>query len=274
MFSSFRNRFGIPGVIAVCALVFAMLGGAYAATNNSGSGKATASAKAKKGPRGPRGPAGPAGPAGPQGPAGANGKDGTNGLNGEDGAKGATGAQGATGAKGAAGATGATGETGSTGATGATGATGDPWTAGGTLPPGETETGAWSFGTVPAGAVPEPLKAFTQPLHVPISFPVPLAEALSNSGVHYLPVGSPSTESCPGTAADPKAKVGHLCVYVRAESPPFDFGEEKGTYFFADITQAGGTELGASPAGAVLRMAIMEEGAFALGTWAVTAPTS
>lgn len=32
-----------------------MLGGAYAASNNSG-GKATASAKAKKGPRGPKAP--------------------------------------------------------------------------------------------------------------------------------------------------------------------------------------------------------------------------
>jgi Collagen triple helix repeat (20 copies) len=273
MLSPLRNRFGIPGVIAVCALVFAMLGGAYAATNNSG-GKATASAKAKKGPRGPRGPQGPAGPAGPQGPAGANGKDGANGLNGEDGAKGATGAQGATGAKGATGATGSTGATGDTGATGATGATGDPWTAGGTLPPGETETGAWSFGTVPAGAVPEQLKAFLQPLHVPISFTVPLASELPSSNVHYLPVGSPSTEDCPGTSAEPAAKAGHLCVYVRTESPPFDFGEEKGTYLFNDIVKAGGTGFGAAKAGAILRMVIVEEGAFALGTWAVTAPTS
>jgi hypothetical protein len=51
MFSTLRNRFGIPGVISVIALVFAMLGGAYAANNSSGGGKATASAKVKKGPR-------------------------------------------------------------------------------------------------------------------------------------------------------------------------------------------------------------------------------
>ena len=48
MFSTLRNRFGIPGVISVIALVFAMFGGAYAASNSSGGGKATASAKAKK----------------------------------------------------------------------------------------------------------------------------------------------------------------------------------------------------------------------------------
>ena len=33
MFSTLRTRFGIPGVISVIALVFAMLGGAYAANN-------------------------------------------------------------------------------------------------------------------------------------------------------------------------------------------------------------------------------------------------
>jgi len=95
MLSHLRNRagrrlrepFGKAGLtVAVTALVFAMLGGAYAATN-SGGGKAVAS-KAKAGPRGPRGKTGPAGPAGPQGPAGANGKDGSNGSNGSSGANG------------------------------------------------------------------------------------------------------------------------------------------------------------------------------------------
>ena len=100
MLSPLRNRFGIPGVISVMALVFAMLGGAYAAQSNSGGGKATASAKAKKGPRGPKGatgPAGPAGPAGPQGPAGPKGDAGANGSNGSNGAPGATGAKGSDG---------------------------------------------------------------------------------------------------------------------------------------------------------------------------------
>src|SRR5258706_13999527 len=76
MFSPLSNRFGIPGVISVIALVFAMLGGAYAASNNSGGGKASASAKAKKGPRGPKGATGPAGPAGPSGPARSKGDPG------------------------------------------------------------------------------------------------------------------------------------------------------------------------------------------------------
>lgn len=45
------------------------------------------------------------------------------------------------------------------------GPTGDPWTAGGTLPNGETETGVWAFNiTAGAGEV-----------YAPISFPIPLA---------------------------------------------------------------------------------------------------
>jgi hypothetical protein len=35
---SLRNRFGLPGLIAVVALVFAMIGGAYAA-NQPGHGR-------------------------------------------------------------------------------------------------------------------------------------------------------------------------------------------------------------------------------------------
>jgi hypothetical protein len=85
MFSTLRNRFGIPGVISVIALVFAMFGGAYAASNSSGGGKATVSAKAKAGPRGKTGKTGPAGPAGPAGSAGAKGDAGAAGAAGTPG---------------------------------------------------------------------------------------------------------------------------------------------------------------------------------------------
>jgi hypothetical protein len=87
MLSPLRNRFGIPGVISVIALVFAMIGGAYAASSDNG-GKATSSAKAKKGPRGPKGPKGDTGPAGAQGPAGPAGAKGDTGANGNNGTAG------------------------------------------------------------------------------------------------------------------------------------------------------------------------------------------
>ena len=99
MFSTLRNRFGIPGVISVIALVFAMLGGAYAATNSSSGKSATASAKKKaaKGPRGPKGATGPTGPTGAAGAAGGKGDTGAAGSNGEKGANGSAGTAGANG---------------------------------------------------------------------------------------------------------------------------------------------------------------------------------
>jgi collagen triple helix repeat protein len=194
MFSTLRNRFGIPGVISVIALVFAMFGGAYAASNSSGGGKATVSAKAKKGPRGPKGATGPAGPAGPQGPAGANGKDGAAGKAGANGTNGDPGADGKSvittpinvgdpgcntlgGTEVEVEGSGQAEEV-CNGEEGAQGAQGDPWTAGGTLPPGDTETGAWSWGTYSVTALVE---------YVPVSFSVPLAAPLGASRVHYVP---------------------------------------------------------------------------------------
>jgi hypothetical protein len=197
MFSTLRTRFGIPGVISVMALVFAMLGGAYAASSDNG-GKATASAKAKKGPRGPKGATGPAGPAGPQGPAGAAGAKGDAGANGSNGATGPTGP---TGAKGATGATGATGVTGFSGFTE-------------TLPSGKTETGYWditqatSTGTTTQTA---------------ISFPIPLAEAgEEGSGFAFSQEETEKeefgTSGCEGTVSEPTAPPGVLCVYTAWES--------------------------------------------------------
>ena len=314
MLSPLRNRFGIPGVISVIALVFAMLGGAYAASNDSGSGKATASAKAKKGPRGPRGKQGPAGP---QGPAGANGKDGTNGLNGEDGAPGKNGTNGTNGTNGKDGksVTVASENTGTANCGGRGGSSFETEGSGTkqyacngedgedgetgfteTLPPGETETGTWGFDDVPADEAPEDLdKADQERLRVPLSFPIPLSSALPGAAVHFLDSGFPAgagaeeQENCPGSAADPQAKAGHLCVYVKEDSKRWTSPAAPGTYK-ASILAAGNGAEGASGSGAILEITIMpveitnppigriwpEAVIFAkgYGTWAVTAPTT
>ena len=243
MFSLLKNRFGVPGLIAVIALVFASIGGAYATSDNSGD--ATASAKkAKKGPRGPRGPRGPAGPAGPQGPAGAAGPAGPAGL------KGADGADGAAGPAGPKGLTGAQGPAGPAGPAGPTGSEGSPWTAGGTLPSGETLTGVWR---TPHGAE-------VGSVIVPISFPLPLQTALANEGegndYDFLAEGEGETENCPGTATDPQAAAGHACIYtlIGQGASPLDY------------------VLGAVKSGALMLYSIDEEGGTLLGSWAVTAP--
>ncbi|MFY9825768.1 MAG: hypothetical protein WAM82_30620 [Thermoanaerobaculia bacterium] len=250
MFSMLRNRLGIPGVISVIALVFAMIGGAYAA-NNSGGGKATASAKGKKGPTGPRGPKGAkgdAGPVGAQGPAGANGKDGAAGAPGEKGSTGPTGPTGPTGN------TGPTGPTGNTGPTGFSGFTE-------TLPSGKTETGDWGIQMKvgPEGSEGTETKA-------PISFSVPLSTPIAAANVVLVAFEeAPVNAHCDngvGQAAsviNPEADPGYLCVFAG-----FYGGIPNG------VGQPDGNP-GAGVSGAIVTATTGFEGNV-IGTWAVTAP--
>jgi hypothetical protein len=259
MFSTLRTRFGIPGVISVIALVFALFGGAYAASNSSGSGKATASAKAKKGPRGPKGATGPAGPAGAQGPAGPAGAKGDAGANGSNGAAGPTGPTGAAGAKGATGATGAAGAPGAPGATGATGFSGFTET----LPPGKTETGVWS---ISAYGFPPGTEVFS-----PISFSIPLEEASEKSFVLSMEEvdnqeGEGFEAGCTGTAAEPVAPQGTLCVYTARADLSAEAHLLPVTVFKnAPGYQSAGTTL-------VVYGEEAENTFVGYGSWAVTAP--
>lgn len=174
MFSRIHDKLGSAGlIVAIIALVFAMVGGAYAASDdNSG---ATVSAKKSKKKKKSKGvtPAqvrkiakqeakkfansnpGPQGPQGVPGAQGAKGDKGDTGSKGDDGEDGATGKsvevvnESAPGCPGEEGVIyeveGSGTETevcnGEEGATGPTGPTGSPWTVGGMLPEGVTETG-------------------------------------------------------------------------------------------------------------------------------------
>lgn len=272
---SLRNRFGIPGVISVIALVFAMFGGAYAASDNGSSDKATASAKKgkkgpRRGPRGKRGKPGKPGPAGPQGPAGSQGAAGLQGPKGDKGDPGATGPQGPEGDEGQP------GEDGEDGACSVS----EPECI---LPPEATETGSWSIGTIataPAGSF----------IYAPASFTLPLEEDLDAAHVHFLnpdgeelvqkpdfggaeavePTGCGNDIGPEANAANPEAAPGHLCVYASALT-------NISLSLFAPVIQdpsaggGGGGTLGASKAGAIIGF-LGENNALAFGTWAVTAP--
>lgn len=130
MFSLLRNRLGIPGLISVIALVFAMGGGAYAASSGGSDGaeasakrKGKAKKKKRKGKSVTPGQVrriakqealkldkriallpGPPGLPGPQGPQGDDGDDGDNGAKGSTGAQGSQGPQGPQGPPGEDGA--------------------------------------------------------------------------------------------------------------------------------------------------------------------------
>ena len=237
MFSPLRNRFGIPGVISVIALVFAMLGGAYAANESSGGGsKASASAKAKKGPRGPRGPRGPKGATGPAGPAGPVGPKGDAGQQGPQGPPGNQGPQGPE---------------------------GEPWTAGGTLPSGETETGMYSLGVMVGEGLPGENK---RPVSFSFTIPLPANPAVrwvnqAGTGL-YTSVGT--VADCPGTADEPKAKAGFLCIYTKNVSSPIpEFATDT---LDPDLLLTTATGLAAEVG------VPSEKIARAWGSWAVTAP--
>jgi len=228
MFSVLKNRFGVPGVLAALLLVLAMFGGAYAASSSLTGKQKREVAKIAKKFAGAPGVTGPQGPVGPTGLAGATGQGG------------------------------ATGATGATGPTGPTGQTGSCCTA--TLGSGKTETGGYA-----ALMVPE--KFGEGEAVVSLSFPIPLSAELDGSHVHFMTTPNPSDSNCSGTAAEPKAAAGHLCVY------PFVAGSFFPAPQINQIFKLGSGEEGASISGASLKL--QNETALYKtfkGSFAVTAP--
>lgn len=275
MYSKLQERLGTAGlIVAVVALVAALGGTAIAASGLNGKQKKEvrkiAKHEAKKnGKRGKQGKQGPQGAQGPQGP------------------QGNPGAKGDTGAAGAAGKSVVTGteptETGNCEGRGGSwvevegsgarkyscnGSEGSPWAAGGVLPANATETGGWTFGSTPAGGT----------YRMAVSFPVALAAGLDGSHVHYINkvgkevvfnFGTEELEEvtpteCLGSAAEPTATAGNLCVYEGKLFHAFLVSN------FSIQTLGGSEEPGASTAGVLLNAEAEEAGAFGYGTWAVT----
>jgi Collagen triple helix repeat (20 copies) len=213
MFSRVCKHINPATIMAFVALVFAVTGGAFAATGGgsnppakaiastarAGSHTTLAAKKKPKSTRGTRGPAGPKGATGTTGATGPAGPAGSAGAKGETGAAGATGNNGGEGKEGKAGesvtvskpsGSECNGEGGakvanvSGAATACNGKTGFT----DTLPAGKTETGAWSIAYTSKNIIP-----FTA-----ISFPIPLAAnkkcqgvveyeaALCGAEVHYV----------------------------------------------------------------------------------------
>jgi hypothetical protein len=272
MFSRIRKRFTYTNIVMTLALVFAMSGGAYAASKYLITSTKQISPKVLKSLKGKNGTNGAQGAQGAQGPAGANGKDGTNGTNGT-GTNGTNGTDGTNGksvvlANGASGCTtnGGAGGT-SVEVEGTPGSkkyvcNGSPWTAGGTLPAGATETGGWAVGDGNAGTGVQ--------VYTAISFSIPLAAPVAEANVQANVVGFPTgastteKENCPGTVTAPKAKTGFLCVYTGVYEHASTF---LGRPFVLKLSEAApGTDTAGASVGIVSEAA----NATASGTWAVT----
>jgi hypothetical protein len=258
-----REPFGKAGLtVAICALVLAMVGGAYAAGGLTKSQEKQVTKIAKK----YAGKNGATGPAGPQGPAGTNGKDGSNGSNGANGQsvtskelkKGEGGC-----VEGGAEFTSASGK-----ASACNGKPGSPWTAGGTLPKGATEKGAWAVDGMPVNI----FSSFEGQMES-ISFGIPLRSAPTP---HIIGPGEGAGEGnenpaivsgeCTGTAVDPGAAEGQFCIF-REQSL------DNNVKAAITIEPGAGTAAQAGPTGAVLLVFAENSAAKvqSLGTWAVTA---
>ncbi len=232
---SIRSRATYANVTATLALVFAMSGGALAATHIIITSKSQISKKVLKELKGAAGAKGAAGPAGPTGSAGA---------------------QGVAGGKGESGAAGPKGEQGPRGEKGETGYV--P-----VLPAGGTETGTWSYTGPGAG----------NPQRTTISFPIPLAKGIEKGHIEVITEAAAGGPNCDkGQANEPKAAPGYLCIYV---GNLLGFEGAGGSIATEAVTLVNGAELeeGTNTTGGLLHIheGGAEEGA---GTWAVTAPTS
>jgi hypothetical protein len=213
---SLREPFGKAGLtVAILALVLAVVGGAWAAAGLSGKQKKEVTKIAKK----------------YAGTNGTNGAPGTNGTNGAPGAKGDKGDKGDPGESvtashldpGEGGC--AAGGTELSSASGTevlcNGDEGSPWTAGGTLPAGQTLKGVWNTEASPGT---ESFKRFA----ASVSFLLPLQDA---PAAHYININNKENyydgtagelkerevPECTGNVEEPEAAPGNLCVYASRE---------------------------------------------------------
>jgi hypothetical protein len=217
-----REPLGTAGLVVACVALIAALGGTALAAKGALTGKQKKEVEkiAKKF----------------AGKPGAPGAPGANGTNGSNGAKGDAGAPGSNGTNGAPGAPGAPGksvteeeipaqpgealceerggveyliEGALEGSAVCNGKEGSPWVAGGTLPPGATETGTYFAPVAPKGSE----------TWAPISFPIPLAAEIEGKYFYgkgtAFETGTEFTEHCPGVnfKSPQVANPGELCIY-------------------------------------------------------------
>jgi hypothetical protein len=149
------------------------------------------------------------------------------------------------------------GAAGAAGANGAAGPEGAPWTTGGTLPSGKTETGTWA-------------EVFESEDATAISFSIPLAAPLDAAHVKRVNVGDSVPGECNNgsgaapSAANPEAAPGFLCVFAGQ----FDAGGKIGAGGI--LNPSTGESGGGISGAAVLLQSAAED--FGKGTFAVTAP--
>jgi hypothetical protein len=199
MYSRVHQKLGTAGlIVAIVALVAALGGGAYAAgggltAKEKKQVKKIAQTEVKK-IAGVPGAPGAVGPVGPPGPAGANGKDGKDGTNGKN----VTTGNEPTGTSNCEEQGGVWVEVEGSGLKRyvCNGKDGEEGTSGS----GGTMTGQWSFS---AKGLVSTLMSISYPERLP-----------ADPTYNWIGPGGSSTTACPGSAANPEAAPGNVCLYA------------------------------------------------------------
>lgn len=273
MFSAIRRRLTYTNVAMTLALVFAMSGGAYAASKvlitstKQISPKVLKALAGKPGKPGPAGAQGPAGPTGAAGPAGAKGENGLAGKEGPEGKEGKAGTSVASSVepKGANCKEGGSKFVAGGGTTYAcNGEKGKEGTFGGqSLPAGKTLTGAWA-----AAGYSEEAFNLANPgvADTGVSFALPVAPGIEIFHVEYIKSGDAPPAGCTGSNGEPGAAEGYLCVFGREE-----FNLQPGFPEVKAIGKEGATPAESNTIGFTVSAYGADKGAIAMGgTWAVT----
>jgi Collagen triple helix repeat (20 copies) len=265
MLSRIHQKLGTAGfIISIVALVAALGGGAWAANGGlTGKQKKEVEKIAKK----------------------YAGKNGTNGTSGAPGAVGPAGTKGDPGGAGAEGKQGPEGKQGEKGQKGERGEVGAPWTAGGVLPVGKTETGAWTIRSSVS-------KESALSTGTTVSFSIPLtAESAEGKAWVFTQAATEGEEwgkeqvapfgycvpgeadcldtGCRGTAAAPTAPSGTLCAYTQFEALVNAHAESEFRSFGGSFNAFGVS--GALLVGPTTPFNPTEAGSVEMsGTWAVT----
>jgi hypothetical protein len=124
------------------------------------------------------------------------------------------------------------------------------------LPSGHSETGGWETGVAPAG-----------PTTASISFPIPVNGTLTNQIINEstLPA-DPVPSGCTGSASNPGAKPGNLCIFIASTYGPGTVAT------FGTINPLTGGEGTSSRFGTTVFGTSTSANTLAGGSWAVTAP--
>ena len=262
MFSGVRSRMTYANVVATLAMVFAMSGGAYAASKflitstKQIKPSVLAALKGKTGANGAQGATGAPGPAGAQGPTGPkgdNGANGSNGVNGKGVVLGVAGTHCSSGGNSVEVEGQGSPQYICNGKNGQTGFTK-------TLPTGQTETGTIAWGRAPySGGVNLQ----------PISFNIPLENRIPEGNV-ILFTGASIPAHCKGNAPEQEvlenleAEEGYMCIWwsrASGGSPSSIVAHDPENVEF----------LGTGRYGVSLRLEGLEPGSEGWGLWAVTA---